>query len=322
MTLRAMKTLTGVWWRALTVVLLSGAVGLQGQAPSGGALRARPSPEPPVLVWEAVTPATELPGKVIDMEDKGLKYTLFIPKGWAAPANGDVVLTVHFHGAHWFAIQEHTARGLKGPLVNFDLGQGSEAYKQPFENDQRFAGVLRGVEKELQKRGGREGRVSAVEISSFSAGYAAVRELLQVPEYFELIRRIVLLDSLYGRYKTGPRGRVVREPASEHIEPWVPFAEAAVKGQKTFLITYSDVPAPSYVNSADTATALVRRVGVPIQPVAANSNAASSDPDYPLNRRADLGHFHAWGYAGKDQKAHLTHARHLSEFWQALDAVQ
>jgi hypothetical protein len=301
--------------------VVSGAVSLRGQSPSGGALRAGPSAEPPALAWQEVTPAIELPGKVIDMEDKGLKYTLFLPKGWAAPANGDVMLTVHFHGAHWFAVQEHTARGLKGPLVNFDLGSGSEVYKQPFENEKRFAGILRAVEKELQKRGGREVHVSSVEISSFSAGYAAVRELLQIPEYFDLIRRVVLLDSLYGRYKNGPRGRIVREPASEHIEPWVPFGQAAVKGEKTFLITYSDVPTASYVNSADTATALVRALGVPIQPVAPNSNPASSDPNYPLTRRADLGRFHAWGYEGKDQKAHLTHARHLSDFWQALDAA-
>jgi hypothetical protein len=256
------------------------------------------------------------------MDDKTVKYTLFIPKGWAAPANGDVVMTVHFHGADWFTIQEHTARGLKGPLLNFNLGSGSEVYKQAFENEERFAKILRAVEKELAKRGGREVRVSAVEISSFSAGYAAVRELLQVPEYFALIRRIVLLDSLYARYQTGARSRVVHQPAYEHIEPWVPFAQAAVKGQKTFLITYSEVPTPSYANSADTATALARAAGASIQPVDPASIPASTDPDYPLIRRADLGRFHAWGYAGKDQKAHLTHARHLSEFWQALDAAQ
>src|SRR5688572_8106391 len=272
-----MKTLT-VAWRALIPMLgIVGAVSLQGQA-----ARPRPLPVPPPLPWQEVSPATELPGKVVDMDDKVVKYTLFIPKGWAPPANGDVVLTAHFHGAHWFAIQEHTARGMKGPLLNFDLGQGSEVYKQAFENEKRFAGILRAVEKELTKRGGREVRVSAVDISSFSAGYAAVRELLQVPEYFGLIRRIVLLDSLYARYKTGARSRVVREPAYEHIEPWVPFAQAAQKGQKTFLITYSEVPTPSYANSADTATALVRAVGVSIQPVAVNSNPASSDPDYPL----------------------------------------
>jgi hypothetical protein len=312
-----MKTLTGVW-RALTVMALCGAAGLQVQA-----ARPRPLAEPPPLPWHEVKPATELPGKLYDMEDKGLKYTLFVPNGWAAPVNRDIVLTVHFHGANWFTIQEHAARGLKGPLVNFDLGSGSEVYKTAFENDAQFARILRAVEKELQKRGGgKEVRVSAVDISSFSAGYAAVRELLQVPEYFGLIRRIVLLDSLYARYKTGPRGRVVREPAYERIEPWVPFAQAAAKGQKTFLVTYSDVPTPTYANSADTAKGLAHAVGAPIQPVAANSNPASSDPDYPLIRRADLGRFYVWGYAGKDQKAHLTHARHLSEFWQALDAVQ
>jgi hypothetical protein len=317
-----MKTLRGVW-RALTVVLLSGAMNLQGQAPSAGAVRSRPLPEPPALAWQEVNPATELPGTVLHQNEKGVKYTLFIPKGWTAPANGDVALTAHFHGAHWFTVQENIARGMKGPLLNFDLGSGSEVYKTAFEDPKRFAAILRAVEKELQKRGGgREVHISAVDISSFSAGYGAVRELLQVPEYFGLIRRVVLLDSLYARYKAGPSGRVIREPAPEHIEPWIPFAQAATKGQKTFLITYSDVPTPSYANSADTAVALISAVGVPIQPVAANSNPASSDPDYPLTRRADMGRFHAWGYAGKDQKAHLTHARHLSEFWQALDAVQ
>jgi hypothetical protein len=256
------------------------------------------------------------------MDDKGLKYTLFVPKRWVPAANGDVPLTVHFHGAHWFSIEEHVARGMKGPLLNFDLGIGSDVYRQAFEDDKRFGGILRAVEKELTKRGERDVRISSVDISSFSAGYAGVRELLKSPEYFDLIRRIVLLDSLYARHKTGSRSRVVKEPAGEHLEPWVPFAEAAVKGEKTFLVTYSEVPTPSYASSSETAAGLLGAIGVPVVPVAPNSNPASSDPDYPLKRRADLGRFHVWGYGGKDQKAHLVHARHLGDFWQALDAAQ
>src|SRR5687767_1894078 len=135
-----MKTLTGVW-RALTVMSLCGAVSLHGQA-----ARSRPLAEPPPLPWHEIKPATELPGKLYDMEDKGLKYTLFVPKGWAAPANKDTVLTVHFHGANWFTIQEHSARGLKGPLVNFDLGLGSDVYKEAFAKEDRFAGILRAIE--------------------------------------------------------------------------------------------------------------------------------------------------------------------------------
>jgi hypothetical protein len=151
---------------------------------------------------------------------------------------------------------------------------------------------------------------SNVEISSFSAGYAAVRELLKVPAYFEIINRITLLDSLYARFSSGgERGRKATDPAFEHIEPWLPFAQAAIKGQKTFLITYSQVPTPSYASSEQTTEALLRAVGVPVLPVEPNSGPAASEPDCPLLRRSDFGRFHVWGYGGKDQRAHLVHAR-------------
>jgi hypothetical protein len=311
-----MKKLEGMS-RALAVMMLLGAVGSHGQVTRPGAL-----PEPPALPWKEINASLQLPGALTQLDDKGVKFTLFVPKGWSAPANGDVPLTAHFHGAHWFTIQEHTARGMKGPLLNFDLGLASEAYRVPFEDEKRFGRILRAVEKELGKRGSNDVRISTVDISSFSAGYGAVRQLIQTPEYFALIRRIVLLDSIYARYKAGPRGRVVREPDPEHIEPWVPFARAAINGQKTFLVTYSEVPTPSYASSSETTSALLNVLGVPVQPVSPGSTPASSDPDYPLRRRADLGRLHAWGYAGTDQKAHLAHARHLGEFWQSLDRVQ
>jgi len=287
---------------------------------AGATARAAGVAEPPTLTWKEVTANTNLPGTVQQLEDKIVKYTLFIPNTWSAPANGDVSLTIHFHGTYWFSIQEHLARGLRGPLVNFDLGLGSEVYRRAFENEQHFAAFLKNIEKELTKRAGRDVHVSNVEISSFSAGYAAVRELLKVPAYFEIISRITLLDSLYARFASGgERGRKATDPAFEHIEPWIPFAQAAIKGQKTFLITYSQVPTPSYASSEQTTDALLRAIGVPVQPVAANSGPAASEPDYPLLRRADFGRFHAWGYGGKDQRAHLVHARHLGDFWQALD---
>jgi hypothetical protein len=299
------------------------ALGVQLITPQPAAA-ARIIPEPPALTWKEITASTNLPGTVQLIDDKGIRYTLFVPRGWSPPANGDVTLTIHFHGAHWFAIQEHLARGLTGPLVNFDLGLGSDAYRRPFEDQQRFGQLLRSIEKELAKSGSAAAvRVSTIDISSFSAGYGAVRELLKVPEYFQLIRRLVLLDSIYSRFTAiNDRGRKSTEPAAEHIEPWLPFAQAAIKGEKSFLITYSQVPTATYANSEETATALLRAAGVPSQPVNPNSSPASSDPNYPLLRRSDFGGFHVWGYAGKDQKAHMAHARHLADFWQALDRAR
>src|SRR5688500_12581207 len=148
--------------------------------PPGSAQAAGAVPEPPTLAWKEITANTNIPGTVQHLDNKIVKYTLFIPNTWSAPANGDVTLAIHFHGAHWFAIQEHLARGLRGPLVNFDLGLGSEVYRRAFEDEQQFAKFLRSIEKELAKRAGRDVRISNVEISSFSAGYAAVRELLKV----------------------------------------------------------------------------------------------------------------------------------------------
>src|SRR5688572_16974475 len=123
---------------------------------AGPVARAAGVAEPPTLTWKEITANTSIPGSVQHLENKPVKYTLFVPNTWSAPANGDVTLAIHFHGAHWFSIQEHLARGLRGPLVNFDLGLGSEVYRRAFENEQHFAAFLKNVEKELAKRAGRD----------------------------------------------------------------------------------------------------------------------------------------------------------------------
>jgi len=62
--------------------------------------------------------------------------------------------------------------------------------------------------------------------------------------------------------------------------------------------------------------------------VPAEQGPATRDPEFPLRWRADVGHFHAWGYGGVDAAAHAahaahathaTHVRHLADVWRALD---
>jgi hypothetical protein len=54
------------------------------------------------------------------------------------------------------------------------------------------------------------------------------------------------------------------------------------------------------------------------QSVATNTLPASNDPDFPLLARADVRGLHIWSYGGTDAQAHMTHARHLADVWQAL----
>jgi hypothetical protein len=221
------------------------------------------------------------------------------------------VLTIHFHGEPWFIIDEQLRRGLREPLLCVALGQGSSVYRVPFEDRAWLGKLVEKVEKQLQTR------VKAVDIASFSAGYGAVREIVKVPEYRQLIRRIVLCDSMYGSFAAGSTTR----PAAEHIEPWALFAKMAAKGEKTFVLTHSQVPTSNYASSSQCAAALIEAVGGTRILVPRGSTPATLDLEYPLLTRTDLGHFHVWGYDGADAQAHLTHVRHLADVWRALDAT-
>jgi hypothetical protein len=248
--------------------------------------------------------ATPPAGEQMEIE-KG--YTLFVPKEWSK--NSSCVLTIHFHTEAWFAIEEHLRRGLREPLLVVMLGQGSSVYRAPFEDRTWLGKLVERVEKQLPTR------VKAVDVSSFSAGYGAVREIVKVPEYRERIRRIVLCDSLYGSFAAGSTTR----PAAEHVEPWVDFAKMAARGEKTFVLTHSQVPTASYASTAQCAAALIEAVGGAKVLVPRGSIAATLDPEFPVLTRTDVGYFHVWGYDGADAQAHLTHVRHLADVWKALD---
>ena len=265
-----------------------------------------PAAEPPAMPQRAIAPDEEPPkGRRIPMSVADVKFTLFVPPSWKT---SEPTLTVHFHTAEWFVIQEHVRRGAAHPLATFYLGEGSTVYRRPFEDPKRFGRVLEAIEKELSMP------FKTIEISSFSAGYGAVREIIKQPDYVERIHAIVLADSMYAGLETNS----VRRPLREQIAVWLPFARAAIDRTKTFVFTYSSVPTITYASSFECAQALLSALGVPNKAVAPNSTPASSDKDFPLLRRADAGNLHVWGYAGTNAQAHMTHPRHVADIWKAL----
>jgi hypothetical protein len=264
---------------------------------------------PPPMPRRAIAkPAAPPAGEQIEIEQG---YTLFVPDVWRKSAHSSMVLTIHFHGEPWFVIEEHLRRGLDAPLLCVALGQGSTVYRVPFEDQKNLSQLVEKVERQLRTK------VKAVDISSFSAGYGAAREIVKSPEYRRLIRRIVLCDSMYASFAPNS----TTQPAAEHIEPWIAFAKMAAKGEKTFVFTHSQVPTSTYANSAMCASALIDAVGGSKVKVPRGSLPATLDPEFPLLTRTDIGHFHVWGYDGADAQAHLTHVRHLADVWRALDVA-
>ena len=281
-----------------------------------------PQTSPPLMSPRAIAKSQVAPpGQQVNIVDGDCEGTLFVPEGWTCATNGEVPLIIHFHSATWFAIEEHLRHGLKTPLLAYYLGEGSSKYSKPFTDPRRLERILRLTEQQLALISvARLPHIGAIEISSFSAGYGAVREILKSPEYRKQIRRVVLCDSMYASFEVDAGGKTNRVPAREHIEPWLPFAKAAAAGEKTFVLTHSQVPTAGYANSAQCGQALSAAVGASVQTIDAGSDPAAKG-EFPLLSRSDLGNFHVWGYGGTNAMAHMIHARHLAEVWQALDQV-
>jgi hypothetical protein len=261
--------------------------------------------EPPPMPQRAIAPGKDSPkGRQSILNEGEIKFTLFVPEAAKLPPE---VLTVHFHTAEWLIIQEQIRRGSRHPLATFNLGEGSSVYRRAFENASRFGRVLGVIERQL-------GPIKDLEVSSFSAGYGAVREIIKQPEYFARIRTIVLADSMYAGLETNS----VRKPLGEQIDVWVPFARAAMEGKKTFVFTYSAVPTSTYASSSECAQALLAALGIRDRAVEPGSAPAAADKDFPLLRRADSGNLHVWGYGGTNAQAHMTHPRHSADIWNAI----
>jgi hypothetical protein len=262
--------------------------------------------EPPPMPQRAIAPGKDSSnGRQSILNEGEIKFTLFVPEAAKLPPE---LLTIHFHTAEWLVIQEHIRRGARHPLAAVNLGEGSSVYRRAFEDASRFGRVLGVIGKQLGAP------VKELEISSFSAGYGAVREIIKQPEYFARIRTIVLGDSMYA----GLEPNSVRKPLGEQIDVWVPFARAAMEGKKTFVFTYSAVPTSTYASSSECAQALLATLGVKDRAVEAGSAPAAADKDFPLLRRADSGNLHVWGYGGTNAQAHMTHPRHSADIWNAI----
>src|SRR5439155_17250581 len=83
-----------------------------------------------------------------------------------------------------------------------------------------------------------EPRVRRVIVSSFSAGFGGVREMLKDPATFARIDALVMADSLYAGYAGDPAKRQV-DP--KLMEGFVKFAEDAAAAKKWFILSHCDL---------------------------------------------------------------------------------
>lgn len=256
-----------------------------GSAPEHSPLAAVPRREPPGY-HEPATKGDRIPLALAEM---------FVPDGFVAPDDGVVPLCVHFQGGARAAQENFARSGQRGVLIASTLSGRSGAFSAPYRETSAFGALLEEGERALSQKLGRDVKFGNVSISFFSAGYGAVRELLKDPQWFARIGTLVSADSMYASV-VAPS---VRAPRIEDCEGFVRFAQAAARGEKTFVVAYG-MYQTDYASTSETAALLCASVAARMEP-----RAEWTKRGVPIARQAHVGSFHCYEFAEATAGIHV-----------------
>lgn len=222
---------------------------------------------------------------------------LLAPQRGGVTSSGGFDLIVHFHGR--YPIRKEFVREAKGTvLVAVDLGISSAPYNATFSNPHAFSGLIEAVEKEMAKRSGKKkAHVRKLALSSWSAGYGAIEQILR-QDAGNKVDTLVLLDSVHTGYDD-PKNKKLRESG---LEPFITFAKKAIRGRALMYQTYSSIIPPGYASTREVAHHMVEAVGGKIR-------AAKRNDRYGLEmfERYERGGYKVRGYHGNDKPDHCAH---------------
>lgn len=231
--------------------------------------------------------------------------TVWVPAELAVTGNAfDVV--VHFHGASENQEKNAAESSLKAVFVSANEGMGSTAYARAFETpgslDRALALAIRTVDSSghLDTSQGPP-RVRHVALSSWSAGGAAVKQIIDRERDAERVDAVLLADGIFSRFTGDPRNKTIE---TKPLDPFVRFGRRAMDGQKLMVLTHTAIETPQYPNVKECTDVVLDALDVP----------KSDDVVYALDR----GELHVRGSAGKGPQDHIDQIRALDEAYAML----
>lgn len=266
-----------------------------------------------VLMWCAASASAQLPtatGRTIAMSDAA--WSLFIPSDYQSRGGvADVIF--HFHGDPATYRNNAKYAGLNAIIVTVNYGGLSSAYQTPFQNNTNLFNTLMSetLTRVRQQTDFADNLVwDKVGVSSFSAGYGAVREILKSPAYYNEIDSILASDTIYAGFVSYPSNLSL---IGSQMTDWRRFASDAKNGSKWFFVSHSQVDPVTYASTVLTANDLMSAVGV--SPQSVNYNGLGTLNFY---RRATTGNFKVLGATGADGDSHLEHLRYIGEYLREM----
>ncbi len=237
------------------------------------------------------------------------------------PIREQVPLVVHFHGDVWL-IEQHIAKSAPAAaLLTINLGAGSSRYAAPFGEGGRFHMLLDEAALGVGMMTGRRPVWSSVTLMAFSAGYGAVRAILQMSDNSALVNNVLLADSLHASYVnqgdvTAPRAvDLPVDPAG--VAAFVSFATDAAANRKRMWITHSEVYPGTYASTTETANVLLASLKIDRRPVLEHGPVGMQQLS-----AARAGGLVISGYAGNSAADHLDHLYAIGDWLREWGAVR
>lgn len=237
----------------------------------------------------------------------GKPVEVFIPKRVWGDAPIDLV--IHFLGASWVAAQ--AIERLRSPTVVavVNLGAGSGAFQRPFTDPSAFDSLLAGVQREVVAVTTKPMKAGRLVLSGFSAGHGAIRIILREPRHFARIDAVLLLDGMHTSYV--PEGTTLAAGGTldtTNLTAFAAFARAAMKGEKRFVVTHSEIFPGTFASTTETADWILSSIGL-------KRTAVLKWGPRRMQQLSEVraGKFDVLGYAGNSAPDHIDHLHALPE---------
>ena len=239
---------------------------------------------------------------------QGKPVDVWIPDGIGRRDDPDLV--VHFLGAAW--LPEYAASRLKTKTVAavVNIGAGSGIYDRAFSDPAAFDSLLANVTREVSAALGRTVAFRRVTLSGFSAGHGAVRAILRDPRHFARVDAVLLLDGMHTSYV--PDGVVLEKGGTldpKNLDGFVAFARAAMRGEKRFLVTHSEIFPGTFASTTETADYLLTTLGL-------HRTAVLRWGPRGMQQLSEVesGRFELLGFAGNSAPDHIDQFQGMPEF--------
>ena len=224
-------------------------------------------------------------------------------------------LVVHFHGAAFVPEAAVARLGANSVGATVTLAPGSGLYDRTFSDPAVYDSLLAAIAREVAVAVGGPVTFRHVTLVGFSAGHGAIRAILRDSRHFDAVGGVLLLDGLHTSYV--PEGTVVEKGGAldeRNLEPFVRFGQAAIRGEKRFVVTHSEIFPGTFASTTETTDYLVQALGLRRTPVLEWGPGGMQQLSEVRKGRLEI-----LGFAGNSAPDHIDQFHGMPEFLRRIE---